>query len=101
MRFCDAELGRLRDALRASGMLDSTVVVLTADHGEGLGEQQYFFEHGANAAESTIRVPFLVRAPALAAGERRTPLSLADAAPTLPHLLQLPALPVAPSPVHG
>ena len=101
VRFLDAELGRLLDALRASGMLDSTVVMLTADHGESLGEQQYFFEHGANAAESTIHVPFLVRAPALAAGERRTPLSLADAAPTLLDLLQLPALPAAPSSVRG
>lgn len=101
VRYLDAELGRLFDALRASGLLESTVVVLTADHGESLGEQADFFEHGASAAESTVHVPFLVRAPELAAGERRTPLSLADATPTLLDLLALPPLPDAPSPVRG
>jgi arylsulfatase A-like enzyme len=101
VRYLDAELGRLLDALRSGGLDDSTVVVLTADHGESLGEQEYYFEHGANAAESTIHVPFLARAPAWAPGERRTPLSLADVTPTVLDLLALPALPSAPSSVHG
>jgi len=101
VRYLDAELGRLLDALRSNGLLDSTVVVLTADHGESLGEQEYFFEHGANAAESTIHVPFLLRAPTLPAGERRTPLSLVDVTPTLLDLLALPPLSAAPSPLRG
>ncbi|MBM3986447.1 MAG: hypothetical protein FJ294_00625 [Planctomycetes bacterium] len=101
VRHLDAELGRLLDALRSSGLLDSTVVVLTADHGESLGEQEYFFEHGANAAESTIHMPFLLRAPTFPAGERRTPLSLVDVTPTLLDLLALPPLSAAPSPVRG
>ena len=101
VRYLDAELGRLFDALREAGLLETTVVVLTADHGESLGEQGYYFEHGANAAESTIHVPFLVHTPALAAGQRHTPLSLADATPTLLDLLALPPLPPASSPVRG
>ena len=89
VRFLDAELGRLFDALRAAGELERTMIVLTADHGESLGEQDYYFEHGANCGESTVRVPLLVRAPGVAAGRRSTPASLVDVAPTVLELLGL------------
>ena len=53
--YVDAQLGRLFDALRARGTWDEGVVVLTADHGEGL------LEHGEAGHESlwrgTIEVP--------------------------------------------
>jgi arylsulfatase A-like enzyme len=89
VRFLDAELGRLFDALRAAGELERTVIVLTADHGESLGEQDYYFEHGANCGESTVRVPLLVRAPGVAPGRRSTPASLVDVAPTVLELIGL------------
>lgn len=91
VRFLDAELGRLFETLRAKGELERTVVVLTADHGESLGEQDYYFEHGANCSESTVSVPLLVRAPGVPPGRRSTPASLVDVAPTVLELLGIEA----------
>jgi arylsulfatase A-like enzyme len=93
--FTDAQLGRLLDALREAGLLETTLVVITADHGESLGEHDYWFEHGRHAYEATCRVPLLVRFPdALeerpAPGRRTGDVSLADLAPTLAELLDLP-----------
>lgn len=95
--YVDAELGRLFDALRTRGLLENTIVVVTADHGESLGEQDYWFEHGRNVSEATCRVPLVVRfpesmssrpAPAVRDGD----VSLVDLAPTLLDVLELPPL---------
>lgn len=97
VHYADAEIGRLLDALRAAGQLERTIVVVTADHGESLGEQDYWFEHGRNVSEATVRVPLLVRWPAQIAGGPGTGVrdqdtSLCDIAPTLLDFLGLPPL---------
>ncbi|MCC7012164.1 MAG: sulfatase [Planctomycetes bacterium] len=89
LHYVDREIGRLLQTLRASGQLERTVVVVTADHGESLGEHDYWFEHGAYTYESTARVPLIVRAPGLAALRVAEPFSLVDLAPTLKELLGL------------
>ncbi|MCK6448185.1 MAG: sulfatase-like hydrolase/transferase [Planctomycetes bacterium] len=100
VRYLDHELGRLFDALRERGALERTLVIVTADHGESLGEHEYWFEHGLYAYESTAHVPLLVRLPDAwparpSAAVRRTPVSLVDLAPTLCELLSLPPLAAA------
>jgi arylsulfatase A-like enzyme len=97
IRYVDRELGRVLDALRAAGTLDDTLVIVTADHGESLGEHRYWFEHGMYAYESTCRVPLIVRLPAKdgvrpASGVRTGAISLTDLAPTLLDVLDLPPL---------
>ncbi|MBL8861792.1 MAG: sulfatase [Planctomycetes bacterium] len=97
VRYVDHELGRLFDALRAAGELERTLVVVTSDHGESLGEQDYWFEHGRNASEASVRVPLVVHWPATlpgrpAPGVRGVDTSLADLAPTILDLLGLPPL---------
>lgn len=97
VRYVDAEIGRLIDALRSAGQLENTIVVVTSDHGESLGEQDYWFEHGRNVSEATVRVPLVVRWPAdISGGPKRGvqvgDVSLCDVAPTLIELLGLPAL---------
>lgn len=80
----DVEIGRLRTALEKSGTLDRTLLVLTADHGESLGEQKYFFQHGAHLSDPSVRVPLVFRHPRLPAGTRNeTPASLVDVFPTI------------------
>ncbi|MGH7561267.1 MAG: sulfatase-like hydrolase/transferase [Gemmatimonadales bacterium] len=62
LAYLDAELGRLFEALRASGRLDRTIVVVVGDHGEALGEGDRF-RHGTDLYPAVTRVPLLIRAP--------------------------------------
>jgi len=96
IHYADAEIGRVLEHLRESGQLERTLVVVTADHGESLGEHRYWFEHGSYVYEATCRVPLIVRLPgAMDArpepGLRAGGISLVDVAPTLLDLLGLPA----------
>jgi choline-sulfatase len=80
--FADAQVGRVLDWLRTSGQTDRTLVALTADHGEGLGDHGEL-THGMLAYDSTLRVPLIVTLQ----GEKTVegPVSLADLAGTLLH----------------
>lgn len=60
--FVDRELGRLLDGLKARGLDDDLVVVVTADHGESLGEHGEA-RHGFFVYDATIRVPLIVTGP--------------------------------------
>ncbi len=81
--YTDSQVGRLVGALRTRGLLDSTLVVVTADHGEGLGDHGED-EHGVLVYEETLLVPLIVRGPGIAAGSvEREPVSLVDVAPFL------------------
>jgi arylsulfatase A-like enzyme len=55
-------LGRLFDELQDRGLLDSTLVIVTADHGEGLGEHD-LYDHGESLYRNEIRVPLLIVPP--------------------------------------
>jgi arylsulfatase len=90
IRYADAQIGRLLDALREAGALEHTLVVITADHGESLGEHNEWFEHGYSAYEETCRVPLLIDGPGLASGTTAADVSLTDLAPTLAELAGLP-----------
>ncbi len=90
--YTDAELGRLLEALRSRDRWANTVVALTSDHGEGLG-QHGESTHGYFLYESVLRVPLLLRGPGLNAGNRRSdPVSNAAVGPTLASLAKLPPL---------
>lgn len=59
----DAELGRLFAALKERGVWDDTLIVLTSDHGEELGERGGI-EHGHTMFDELLHVPFLWKLPA-------------------------------------
>jgi arylsulfatase A-like enzyme len=82
--YVDDALGSLLDALDARGLADRTLVIVTADHGEGLG-QHYWLNHLVYLYEEEVRVPWLVRLPGrVPAGlELATPVGLVDLAPTV------------------
>ena len=63
----DAAIGRVLAALEASGRADDTVVVITADHGEFLGQHRMIFK-GPFGYDSLLKVPLIVRGPGFAAG---------------------------------
>jgi arylsulfatase A-like enzyme len=84
VKYADAQVGRLVDALRSEDLLRRAVIAVCADHGEGLGEHGES-THGYFLHRSTLRVPFLLRAPGrVGPGSRvKTPVSLADLLPTV------------------
>ena len=63
LAYLDRQLGELFDELQRRGELDRTLVVVTSDHGEGLGEHD-LFDHGESLYRSEIGVPLLIVAPA-------------------------------------
>ena len=80
----DAEVGRLVDALDASAVRDRTLVVITSDHGESLGEHDYYFDHGENLFDPSMRIPLIVAGPGVKAGARSDVLATTlDLVPTI------------------
>ncbi|GGL21965.1 hypothetical protein GCM10009037_01680 [Halarchaeum grantii] len=68
IRQADAVIERIVDSLRSAGELNETLVVITADHGEGFGERtpvtgDLATGHGDGTSESLLHVPLVVRAP--------------------------------------
>lgn len=83
VRYADAQVGRLVERLRVLDLLDETAVVVSSDHGEGLGDHG-LLEHGANIHDELVRVPLVLRAPGLPRGRRLAgSAQLEDLAPTL------------------
>jgi arylsulfatase A-like enzyme len=60
--YIDEQLGILFDELQRRGVLDQTLIVVTSDHGEGLGEHG-LFDHGESLYRTEIRVPLLIVPP--------------------------------------
>ena len=92
--YTDREIGRLIDHLRAAGLLDRTLVVVTADHGEEFWEHAGF-EHGHTLYEELLHVPLILRFPNGTFSGRRVdaPVRLMDLVPTLLDRLGLDAPP--------
>ncbi len=64
----DRELGRWLDELATAGALDGALVAITADHGEALGEDGFWFAHGHSVGLDQVRVPLVLAGPRLPAG---------------------------------
>jgi arylsulfatase A-like enzyme/cytochrome c-type biogenesis protein CcmH/NrfG len=82
--FVDAQLARLLRALEEKGTLARTLVLATADHGEGLGEHGEG-THGLFVYDATLKVPWIMAGPGVAAG--RVSATVARGIDLLPTLL--------------
>ena len=88
IRYMDQQIGRVLDALDASGLTADTVAVIVSDHGQGLGDHDWW-AHGI-LYEEQIRAPLIIRAPGLPAGRRVQHLvRTVDIAPTILDLVGL------------
>ena len=88
----DYQLGRLLGELQRLGLYDNTVIVITSDHGEHLGDHQLYAK--ATFLESSARVPIILRLPPQHGRYNQrisTPALTADIAPTLLGLTGLTA----------
>ena len=87
--FQDSQVARILQQLESQRLLDRTIVVVAADHGESLGEHGED-GHGIFLYESTLRVPLIVRVPSLRPRRVTSTVRLVDLMPTLLDLLQVP-----------
>ncbi len=84
MSQLDAALGDLFSGMQERGLLDNTIIVFTADHGDNLGEHGQFYK--GNMYEGSVRVPLMVFWPGHSLKERKIlsdNVSQVDLVPTL------------------
>jgi len=89
--YMDHQIGRLLEGLRAADIYDDALIVVTADHGELLGEQGRV-GHGQHLTEPEIHIPFFVKHPrGRGAGQRAgRPVQLTDVLPIVARAVGLP-----------
>jgi arylsulfatase A-like enzyme len=92
--YVDSEVDRLLTELRARGLLDNTIVVITSDHGEQFGDHA-LTQHANSLYKQLLHVPLLIRYPAaVPAGVRVTSaVTLRDLPATLAQLAGLAGVP--------
>ena len=85
VRYVDSQFGRIVDSLRRRDEYDNTLIVITADHGEGLGEHGWWAHR--LLYQEQILVPLIIRAPSSSAARAGTTVSALvrtiDIAPTV------------------
>jgi choline-sulfatase len=78
--YCDDLLGRLMRALEVAGVANDTIVVVTSDHGDMLGERGLWYK--MNFYDRAIRVPLIIAGPGIKRQRVRQPVSHLDLLPT-------------------
>jgi arylsulfatase A-like enzyme len=83
--YTDLQIRNLLRKVADLGLDDRTLVILTSDHGESLGQHDYYFDHGRELYEDSSRVPLIMRFPGNAHGGTREGalVSLLDIFPTV------------------
>ncbi len=82
IHYADGLLGGFFRQLGEDRLLGRTVVIVTADHGEGLFDHDYFF-HDFNLYDDTLRVPLIIKAPGSGRKEIPGQVRLIDLMPTM------------------
>ena len=85
----DRLLSRILAGLEERGRLNDAIIVITADHGETLGEKGLFATHDSNLLEPTSRIPLVIRVPGL---ESRRVEAVSRNIDLLPTLVELAGL---------
>lgn len=94
--FMDAEVKRLLDEMKQSGIYDDTLIIVTADHGEGLGERG-IQGHPASVHQELVHVPLWVKYPSssnIQAGRKLD--TLVSSVDIMPTVLDIAGIPIPP-----
>nr|WP_276256421.1 sulfatase [Halovivax sp. TS33] len=86
IRYMDRYIGKIFELLREAGVFEETLVILSADHGENLGELNVYGDHHT-ADEYTSNVPLIMRGPQVESGVDEAFHYQVDLAPTLVELV--------------
>jgi arylsulfatase A-like enzyme len=91
IRVADSHIREALGRARELGLLDDALIIFTADHGESLGEHDYYFAHGRLPYNASAHVPLVIArtVPGIPAGRVGAPVELVDLFPTVRSLLAL------------
>ncbi|MGA1791794.1 MAG: sulfatase [bacterium] len=89
IRYFDEHFGRLVAFLKEIHQYDNSIIILTADHGEALGEHDYYFAHGHGLTNDLIHVPLFIRSGKTLKGKRKDFVQHLDIVPTILKTLQI------------
>lgn len=93
VRYVDSWIGKLLENLAPYLPAEETLVIFLSDHGESLGEHDYW-GHGKNTYWPNLDIPLFVIGPGVPASVRvKAPVSIVDILPTILELLQVRSLP--------
>ena len=88
--YLDNQLGELFSQLKTMGIYDSSLIVITSDHGELLGEHG-LYEHHANMYEGVLKVPLIIKFPfSKKVGREKGLINLTDVFATVLSICDLP-----------
>jgi tetratricopeptide (TPR) repeat protein len=89
--FADELVGRFLAALQRRGFYDQALIIVTSDHGEGLGDHGAP-EHGLFLYDEAVRVPLIIKMPGTLEARRvSAPVQHIDLVPTILDLVRAPA----------
>ena len=63
IRYTDQWVGLFLEHLKELGLYEDALIVFTSDHGESLGEHEYWYEHGEYLYDGTLHIPLIVKFP--------------------------------------
>ncbi|MEM6406805.1 MAG: choline-sulfatase [Pseudomonadota bacterium] len=79
--YFDSKIGEIVATLEETGEINNTIIIVTADHGDMLGERGLWFK--MNFFEHSARIPLVIAGPGVATGSAPNACSLVDMLPTL------------------
>lgn len=92
VKQADHYVGELIEEVKHLGIYEDTMIILTSDHGESLGEHKIYFDHHG-LYDATLRVPLIITYPKRLPGNKRIS-DLVQHADILPTITQLAKVPV-------
>ncbi len=93
IRYTDEHLKRLFDTLKRLELYSDSLIIFTSDHGEGMGEHDYYFAHGEYLYNTLTHVPLIIKCPERPTGTKTDLVQHIDLVPTI-----LKALDIMPNP---
>jgi arylsulfatase A-like enzyme len=81
--YMDEHFSRLLDALKRLGFYDDSLIIFTSDHGEGMGEHDYYFAHIDYLYNGLTHVPLILKYGKNAGGRRQDFVRHIDIVPTI------------------
>jgi len=81
--YADDNVGVLLRELNEQGLLEKSIIIITADHGESMDEHGEYFKHGYKLYNPTLRIPLIIFNPRVKGGVFEEPVSALDIVPTV------------------